>query len=284
MRPQTEPSFHDARRYLLGDTGDEELIAVEKALLDGGEFLEVVLAAEAELLDDYVAGTLAKSEETGFLQYLSRLPECEHEVRFARAFSEAIAQRTEGRNGGLARPRWLFGLVRLLATAAVVLVLINGAWALSMISTLHRDVATARAELERARARLSALETVRETAVFVLTSGTLRGAGPRDVTTLPLPRNEPLIEFRLDLGIDDYPSYRATIFDDEAAELLSLSGLTTQTTADRILVPFTVPAERIRLGDYFIVLSGIPREGAPESVARYGLRFRLKHRTLNTEH
>ena len=94
MRPQSEPSFQDARRYLLGAMRDEELVTVEEALLDSGEFLEVVLATEDELLDDYVAGTLAENEETGFLQYLSRLPDCEQKVGFARAFSDAIAQRT----------------------------------------------------------------------------------------------------------------------------------------------------------------------------------------------
>ena len=64
MRPQSEPSFQDARRYLLGAMRAEELVTVEEALLDSGEFLEVVLAAEDELLDDYVAGTLAENEET----------------------------------------------------------------------------------------------------------------------------------------------------------------------------------------------------------------------------
>jgi len=97
-----------------------------------------------------------------------------------------------------------------------------------------------------------------------------RGMG--EVERLILPADSSVVRIHLDLGIDDYESYRATLRDENGDEVWSQSKLQAATLDGKVAVAATLPTDILAPGDYSIRLSGFNGSGDLELVGRY--RFR----------
>jgi hypothetical protein len=81
-----------------------------------------------------------------------------------------------------------------------------------------------------------------------------------------------LVRLRLDIGVDDYESYRAALHDAEGGELWTQSQMTAETSGERTVVVLTLPSQLLPRGDYHLRLSGLSTGGDFELVARYYFR------------
>jgi methionine-rich copper-binding protein CopC len=78
------------RQYLLGKLSDEDLEAFEKRLLTDDEAFEEMLAAEDDLVDEYVANRLNNSERETFEKHFLITTERQEDVDFARTLRKFI--------------------------------------------------------------------------------------------------------------------------------------------------------------------------------------------------
>ena len=106
--------------------------------------------------------------------------------------------------------------------------------------------------------------------VFVLATGLLRSGG--SMTRIAIPADAPLIRLRLELRGNDYPFYRAVIYDAQAEELWAQSQLTARADDRGAAVTIVLPSKLLPRGDYQLVLSGLERGQQPERVAVYTVR------------
>ncbi|HUK12360.1 MAG TPA: hypothetical protein VLW17_03580 [Thermoanaerobaculaceae bacterium] len=79
-------------RYLLADLSDEERAFVEGWLLEDDELFEVIVAAEHELIDEYLDGVLSADGLTRFEIHLARSHGLARRVEFSRALRSLVAR------------------------------------------------------------------------------------------------------------------------------------------------------------------------------------------------
>jgi hypothetical protein len=106
--------------------------------------------------------------------------------------------------------------------------------------------------------------------LFALATGLLRSGG--SMTRIAIPADAPLIRLRLELPGNDYPLYRAVIYDAQAEELWAQSQLTARADDHGDAVIVTLPSKLLPRGDYQLVLSGLERGQQPERIAAYSVR------------
>jgi|GEM_PF-620041 len=109
-------------------------------------------------------------------------------------------------------------------------------------------------------------------AVFTLTPGIIRGEG-ESLKKISLPLSGGRLLMRLDLAVDEYRSYRATLQTLDGQQLLSTPNLRARAGGGGKSIPFALPAARLTRGsDYQIILSGRTPDGAYEDVGTYYFR------------
>jgi hypothetical protein len=106
--------------------------------------------------------------------------------------------------------------------------------------------------------------------LFVLATGLLRSGG--SMTRIAIPAGAPLIRVRLELRANDYPLYRAAIYDAQGEELWAQSQLTARVDDRGTAVTINLPSKLLPRGDYQLVVSGFDHGRQPERVAAYTAR------------
>jgi hypothetical protein len=143
------------KRYLLGDLAGDEQQQLEERLMTSDEFLEQLLIAEEELIDEYLRGALAAREEMRFHDHFLCTPERQQKLKFARALQRYVrVQKPQV----VALPSFWESLVAFMRVqnpaigyclaAALLLVVVGGVW--STFNTLQL-----KNELDGIRARQS---------------------------------------------------------------------------------------------------------------------------------
>lgn len=79
------------RRYLLGQLPDAEKEALEKELMVNGDLFEELLAAEDELIDDYLSRELITIDRAALESHFLSTPERHDQLRFGRVFNRYLA-------------------------------------------------------------------------------------------------------------------------------------------------------------------------------------------------
>lgn len=138
-------------------------------------------------------------------------------------------------------------------------------------------------QLEWADSRSAALENKVQTLEFrdlpeipsaMLLPGLLRSSGQMGV--VPVSSNHQLIALRLDLGLDEYPYYRAALCDAGGNEIFVQSRLLSSHEGERVLVTAHFPSAQLRSDQYLIKLAGITEAGTPEQLELYHFRLLRK--------
>ena len=107
-------------------------------------------------------------------------------------------------------------------------------------------------------------------ASFLLAPGLLRGAG--DTERVIIPAGSILVQLQLDLGIDDYQSYRVALHEPEGGPIWTQSKLKGEPSGDKTVVALTLPSQLLPQGDYHFRLSGLTPADDFELVSRYHFR------------
>lgn len=278
------------RKYLLGDLEEGQRERVELRLLSDADFAESVSGARQDLFEEYAAGALDAPEREGFERHCLKTHGALEKLRFARALNRSVDSRLKeldaaaGSAGG-DRPR---GLRRLLTrnwlrvavpvAAALLLAVGYATWQLSQRRAPGNDL---RAALAR---NVISLNTPgggdnaapggprgRDSVHGV----TLRQGIVREAQGLPrvaAPAGAEVLELRLVLEGEPYPSYRVALLTDEEAEVAAVGGLKAEGAGGERALVFRLPARGLPRGDYQLKVEGVLADGRTEAAGRYPFR------------
>ena len=255
------------RRYLLGELDVEEQRLLEEQLMSRDESFEELLAAEDELIDSYVGGTLSARERERFEHHFLATPERRRKLSFARTLRKYIADAEKieplEETGEVARPAARTGfpppflsarnpLAAAACAAVLLLVFIGGAW---FVMSRWRE-----------GPRGSAVVAV------TLAPGQVRDTGG-GIKRVPVAPDTGVVELRLALDADERERYRAEVRTlDEGRVVFDVDELRSVAADAGRVVVLNVPAGRLAGGDYRVKLSGGAAGGGFEEAGTYYFR------------
>ncbi len=299
-----------AVRYLLGDLPEDLLVQVENRAFSDPEYLRVVEAVEADLIDSYVRGELQASERRQFEVRFLASPARRKKVEFARAWARVAsesqaADNTEMARSGVPRRSWRDALARLvrgpvpafqfaMGVVAVVLVSVIS-WQAVQTTRLRGRVGELEAEragqqqqektlqkaieVERARADDLSAQLQRNgptgLASLILMPGMVRGENAPPQLVVPHTAQLAALQVQLEPR-DEYPQYRAELHTRRGDEILTRSNLREQRSGVVRVVVLEIPASVLNAGDYELTLKGIAAGKQPEDIAYYRFSVQKK--------
>ena len=245
------------RKYLLGLLPEAEAARVEEQWLTDDGSYEELLAAESEVIDDYLSNTLTEEEQKGFLNTFLATDERREKLRFAKAFRHVVNRQPAAVSQPDPSPtkwyEWLLpGNPRFAyALGAVVLVAVLG---ISFIA--YRNSRSTGTEQQLVYA-------------VTLRPGLTRGG--EDMQRITVPAGNNVVRFQADVGTQ-YRSYQAELVS-EGKTVIVLERLTSQNKDGKNLVDIDIPADKLPVGDYRLRLSGVSDSGSLEPVSTYAFRI-----------
>lgn len=251
------PESARARRYLLGEAGDEECAALEQEYLEHPDALDRMASAEDDLIEDYLAGQLDPADRTRFERAYLPVPHRRVRVEtirrlMAHASRSASATRETARSAEPKRTRlgpWLALAASFVAAFGALRVL--------------EPFADGREEI--VAPRLFAL---------TLSPATVRSESGAGAFVIPAGTDVVSIRLERDAGGGAFGARRASIQVVGGAE--AWNG---RVTPDAALPPGTaarvdVPAASLPPDDYLVTLYGADRSGVEREWTQYFLRVR----------
>jgi hypothetical protein len=288
MKEENE-SEKSIRRFLLGESGEEEQQRTGELFMTDPEYREKVLIAEQDLIEDYLENALSDGERERFRRHFLSTPQQRRKIRIARSLRnyaavEVTAHSPPDAEEKLQPVSWLRKLVEALSlrspivylplAAALVIAIFFGAWRLveyRRAQQLRAREESQRLEVEQELAQLNDLSGVGRpppgTRVFPLPLPpvTLRGAAHK----LSPPAETSVIELWLLRARDEYQSYRASLQRVGAASRFSIPNLRAADTPAGRAVPVKIPVRLLTPGAYRLTLSGVTPDGRLEEADEY---------------
>ena len=258
------------RRYLLGQLEEEELDRLERRLLAEDEAFAGLDAAQDDLIEDYLDGTLGAADRAAFEAHFLAAPAHAESLACARLVREGLLRETaEVARPAAARPgRLQPGAVALWlgAAAAAVLVAIWLGRAPSDGPSIAgssppsgsavpgpAEPASPRPGVSQPPATAAPLPVRTASATFIVNRAMSAGS---EATTLQL--DPGVEEARLEILLEGAAAYR-----DLSARLVPPDGapIEWKRVAPREIVRLPLSVRRLAPGVYTLVLTGRPREG-----------------------
>ncbi|HYL98941.1 MAG TPA: hypothetical protein VEZ90_08295 [Blastocatellia bacterium] len=267
--------------YLRGELGPDDVERVEESILTNDEFFEELEAAEDDLIDEYVAGTLSAQDRTRFEERYFSIPAMRDRVNFAAALAryraQPSAQTVDDVDFRKAEPREST-LGESTAGKAISLESGSGGFSrwrsippstIKLISIAAAFVLVAAAVLLVKFAFAPGSQAQRKVVASV-EPGSLRSGG--QLARIEMPGDATVLELRLKLRDADYQKFQAVVVEaDESVEVFTSGVLPVESAPDRIVV-VDIPASALKPGDYQVELSGIV-DGKPTNADEYNFRL-----------
>jgi tetratricopeptide (TPR) repeat protein len=95
MKEQAEEQDTQLRRYLLGELSDEEQQKIEEKLLVDNGYVEQMLIAEEDLIDDYISGRLPLRQQQAYKKLFPLTREGRQKVQVTRVLKAHLAEFNE---------------------------------------------------------------------------------------------------------------------------------------------------------------------------------------------
>lgn len=277
-----EEDFEEAtlRRFLLGRLNEDERERVEERFTTDRDFRELALMVEAELVEEYLDGSLPESEEELFVKHLLSTPEQQRKIRIAGSLrsyldaGEPAAHTLPGHDarepaavgGGISLNGFLFNRPALFAASlALLLALVFGSVWLFGVRRQRNQLA----EVRRALEQLNRLPLPDGSTGVFLSPLTVRGGGAQNTLQPP---NDAVAHLWLLLVKDEYQSYQVVFWKEDDAERFTLGGLRAEATPSGKAIPVRLPAGLLRPGTYVFTLNGVTADGLTEEVGEYDFR------------
>ncbi|HSD29558.1 MAG TPA: hypothetical protein VLL75_19805 [Vicinamibacteria bacterium] len=238
------------RRYLLGRLAPDSRESVEKRLFsDDRIFWERLCLLEDELVDQYARGELDGEETASFERDFLCTDERRAKLDLAVALKEYVERRAASR-----RRAWDWLRVPVASPA----------WALAAAATLLLAVPAVVWQVASARGQRG------EVGAW-LSPGLVRDI-EGELTRVTLPPECQLVRLRLDPGLSEHPSYRATLHEVAGDELWAQDKLRAVPVDGRTAVTLTLPCDLLPPEDYYVRLAGVSPGAEPEPLGRYDFR------------
>ena len=233
---------HDEfKDYLLGSLDAERRTALEEQMIVDPSVYEEILAAEEELIDQYVRGGLSKTDQQKFETHFLITAERHKNLRFGRLLKRYTdANPVLERYNGQTVPPYLAWFSRGPAIAfAAVLAATLGLLFLGWNVVRRPTVSTSRVM------------------VVSLVPGSMGPAGVTQRVTVP-PSG---VDLKLELEVRNtsYPNYKSQLL--RGSESLQTNELKMEAKGDHNVVPLTITGEKLRPGEYSVRLCGVSNSG-----------------------
>jgi hypothetical protein len=109
-----------------------------------------------------------------------------------------------------------------------------------------------------------------DSVVFTLSPGLFRSGG--EIVRIQIPFEASVLNLQLDIGLDEYPQYRAVLHEAEGQEIWMQAKLDALTDSRGAMVVLTLPAQFLTPGDYFVNLDGVADDDSTERLGKYDFR------------
>src|SRR3954468_3109786 len=284
-------------QYLLGLLPSEDAERLDEASIADDDVAARLRAAEDDLVDAYVRGTLIGETRARFESHYLSSPRRRERVAVARTFvrtvDRAARQGQIGKGAGWMGPK----LVSTLAVAAMLCLVAAGALLLQTVrlsrgltiaqsdraavdrraQELEQQVndlrsANAASSRELERLRQSAASAVKEMAIALVLLPQTRSIGP--LPTLAIPPDTDGLGFELRLESNDFPQYQVGLKDPAVNTIVWRSPWLAATSArGRPAVRITVPASVLKPQHFSLDLSGRRGSAPAEVVGSYAFQI-----------
>src|ERR1051326_1484239 len=254
------------RQFLLGAVADEERQRIESLFFTDPRTQERVLAAEQQLIDDYLEESLSAAERERFLTQYGETAAQQRKLRIARSIHGWAANQPAAAAVAVAPAtsmwRRFFDGLRVksvlaipIAVSAAIVIVLAAIWIVSGSRERQRQ----HFALEHELAQLNSPARLRESQPS-RPSLTLKPGPVRDVEAQPelrMRRNDSEAELRLLwLQKEAYPTYRAVVRRVDDNQSYTVPVLPAD-NGDRKTIRLLLPAHMLSRGTYQIQLSGI---------------------------
>jgi hypothetical protein len=267
-------------QYLLGELDEAGCQLVEERLFTDGEYKEAVLMVEDELVERYVAGALAEHERERFVSHYLSTPRQRQKVKMSAALNRYANSPVPAQVTPAAPPRRPAGrlgsvldffrtgntALRFSAAAAVLVVLVGGAWAIMAwrSGALRRELISLNNSHDL---RLSPGPSVYAVG---LSPGGLRGGG--EMKRVTIPDGTRVVQLRLELSAEQHPAYQVVLQMVGGEETFRLEDLRATVIEGRRTLVLQVPARLLTHGDYTLRLLGQSAPAQYEELNDYTFR------------
>jgi hypothetical protein len=279
----------DARRFLLGylDEGEHQIVA--ERLTTDAAYLELVLQAESELMEDYLGDQLSKEERERFDRYVLTNQQQVDQLNLMKGLRASATVRAASNSPPLVatiepastpsrrwlNPSWASNSVAKLSITAIVLVIVVVVGTIIVWRNQTSEINSSR--LSEELIKLNAQQSLSANAIyngFII--GPLKGGLIRDeqaVKAFTIPKTEELVQLRLQIGAGDYQSFQAVLLTAENRELFTLPNLKATNIGGERVVVIYLPAKILTPGDYQLRLSGVTQNNQAVYLGRYNFRI-----------
>jgi len=257
---------NEMRSYLLGTLDKDQRVQFEERILSDPSVYEELLAAEEELIDEYVAGDLSAKEQQQFDQHFLITAERQKNLRFGQLlyryvnshialdkFEPSITQPThqtpvDHSFSILRTPLRRWSTIAITATIFACIGIISLDW-----FTNKREAAG----------------DVQQTIPRVVIVTLAPAATTTQRVTMPLRGVE--VKLELELTNATFRNYKSELFRENRSLQVS-DELKIEAKGEQHIVPFTVTGEMLSPGDYQVKLSGVLESGQDEFIDNYSFR------------
>jgi hypothetical protein len=269
-----------ARRYLLGDTSDQEASVIEHEYFERDDAIDSIAAVEDDLIEDYLADQLSVDErerfESVYLASVRHRTRVEAIRRLAELGKQTAAATPSAKGGGVSvrvrRHRvWLALAASLILIAAVnVWLLRSGRQSLPQVA-INNDPQPAAGEQQPA-----ASAPARTPVVFALTLSPVAVRSSSETESAVVPQGTDVVAIDLEGDADNRSliARRASVKTVAGREIWRGPITTGVNLPAGIVARIEVPAEQLPAEDYLVTLYGTDRTSAEQEWAQYYLRVR----------
>jgi hypothetical protein len=271
------------RKYMLGELTELEQQRYEEKLLAEDEMFrraeELAEVVQDELVEDYLAGELSTDQRRAFERCQlssSRI----QEMRLVQETLLARARRNSHQTTWTERLERWWRAVPFPAPAlalGLVLLLMGGSslvtyWA---VRTQSRPLAVSGpiAEPPRREADVQPAQQSPGIVSFVLLPGLQRSSGGANRVSVPAGLS--ILELKLDVGLDEYKSYQAALFNSSGDLIVEQHRLPAVHAGDKVYVVIQLPRLILREDDYQVTLRGLSENRKVDLIDRYSFRLTL---------
>lgn len=271
-----EEGFTDAllREFLLGKVNEKERERIENLFLTDTQARERILAAEQDLIEDYLEDSLAAADEELFLSRYGQTSTQQRQLQIDKSIKKwALSESASTHAVPVKISVWTYlqrlslkpALIIPIAATALIAVVVAAVCLSSRREQQNRHLA-----IEHALAQLNALESLREVPPHMrsldLSPVTVRSSEQQpEINTRDDTR---IVELRLPWIKKRYSTYQAEVRrvgDDESFTIFNLLA----ESDGEYVIRIRVPVQMLRRGQYQVHLAAISRDGSASLAEDY---------------
>lgn len=260
------------REFLLGKVNEEQRERIEDLFLTDSQAREKVLAAEQDLIEDYLEESLTPADKELFLARYGHTPAQQRQLKIHKSIKDWALRESAATQAAPARSSaWTRFFERFRTNPTLVIPVVVTAMILIVVALVWWTSRKEQQALQQELAQLNNPASLREVPANMsqLDVSPIGGRGVDQENELKKTTGVQIVELRL-LWIhpERYSSYRIEIVrvgDGDDSFIIP----PVQAEADRIRI--RLPAPRLRRGHYRIDVSGINPDGSTGATEGYSL-------------